>query len=70
MPLACGGLNWIIDRRIAVQLAYHLCSMYCYDPDFIRVRNSLVEFANQFHRVLECGQLSRNSSADRETVSQ
>jgi hypothetical protein len=32
--------------------------MECGDPDFIRVRNSILDFANQFHRVEECGLLS------------
>jgi uncharacterized protein YjbI with pentapeptide repeats len=57
LPLWCGGLRWKIDRRIAAQLAYHLCSMECDDPDFIRVRDSALDFANRFHRVEECGRL-------------
>ena len=57
LPLRCGGLRWKIDRRIAAQIAYHFCSMECDDPDFIKVRNSILDFANRFHRVEECGRL-------------
>jgi hypothetical protein len=57
MPLKCGGLKWHIDKRIACQLAYHLCSMQCDDSEYIRLRNLLLPFANQFHRVDECGVL-------------
>jgi hypothetical protein len=57
LPLRCGGLKWRIDKRIACQLAYHLCSMQCEDEEFIRLRNLLLPFANQFHRVKECGKL-------------
>jgi hypothetical protein len=54
MPLKCGGLKWRIDKRIACQLAYYLCSMQCDDGEYIRLRNLLLPFANQFHRVDEC----------------
>ena len=57
MPLKCGGLRWKIDKRIACQLAYHLCSMQCEDEEYIKMRNSILAFANQFHRVDECGHL-------------
>jgi hypothetical protein len=57
LPLRCGGLHWKIDKRIAAQIAYHFCSMECGDPGFIRARNSILDFANQFHRVDECGRL-------------
>jgi uncharacterized protein YjbI with pentapeptide repeats len=57
LPLRCGGLCWKIDRRIAAQIAYHLCSMECDDPDFISARNALLPFANTFHRKDECGEL-------------
>jgi uncharacterized protein YjbI with pentapeptide repeats len=57
LPLRCGGLRLKIDRRIAAQLAYHFCSMECDDPEFIRARSALLDFANTFHRVNECGKL-------------
>ena len=50
LPLRCGGLRWKIDKRIAAQLTYHLCSMQCDDEEFIKIRNSILPFANQMHR--------------------
>ncbi len=56
-PLWCGGLKVKTDKRLACQLAYHLCSMQCDDEEYIKMRNSILAFANQFHRVNECGRL-------------
>lgn len=56
-PLWCGSLHLKVDKRLACQLAYHLCSMQCDDADYIKMRNSILDFANQFHRVDECGEL-------------
>ena len=64
LPLRCGGLKWKIDKRIAYQLAYHLCSMQCDDPEFLAMRNSILPFANQFHRVGECGRLEAITPED------
>jgi uncharacterized protein YjbI with pentapeptide repeats len=55
LPLWCGGLNWKIDKSIAKQFCYHICSMECDDPEFIRIRNEMLDFANQFHRARQCG---------------
>jgi hypothetical protein len=57
IPLRCGGLGWKIDTRIAAQITYHLCSMECGDPEFIRIRNGALDYANRFHRAEECGLL-------------
>ncbi|HZK28548.1 MAG TPA: pentapeptide repeat-containing protein, partial [Thermoclostridium sp.] len=35
-PLWCGGLKVKTDKRIACQLAYHLCSMQCDDPEYVK----------------------------------
>ena len=56
-PLWCGSLHLKADKRLACQLAYHLCSMQCDDADYIKMRNSILGFANQSHRVDECGEL-------------
>jgi hypothetical protein len=56
-PLWCGSLHFKADKRLACRLAYHLCSMQCDDADYIKMRNSILGFANQFHRVDECGEL-------------
>jgi uncharacterized protein YjbI with pentapeptide repeats len=55
LPLWCGSLDMIVDRRIAAQIAYHFCRLECDDPDFIAARSAIVDFANTFHRVEECG---------------
>jgi uncharacterized protein YjbI with pentapeptide repeats len=56
-PLWCGSLHVKTDKRLACQLAFHLCSMQCEDTEYIKMRNSILDFANQFHRVDECGRL-------------
>ena len=56
-PLSCGSLHLKADKRLACQLAYYLCSMQCDDADYIKMRNSILDFANQFHRADECGKL-------------
>ena len=56
-PLWGGSLHLKADKRLACQLAYHLCSIQCDDADYIKMRNSILGFANQFHRVDECGEL-------------
>ncbi len=56
-PLWCGSLDAKVDKRIAAQLAYHFCRLDCDDPEFIEARNAIIGFANQFHRVEECGEL-------------
>ena len=58
LPLWCGGLHLKGDKRLACQLAYHLCSMQCDDAEYLKMRNSIIGFANQFHRADECGILT------------
>lgn len=56
-PLWCGKLNVKTDKRIMCQLAYHFCAQDCDDPEYIAARNTILDFANQFHQVDECGRL-------------
>ena len=63
-PLWCGGLHIKTDKRLACQLAYHLCSMQCDDEEYIKMRNSILGFANQFHRVDECGVLEERKETN------
>ena len=58
-PLWCGGLAVKVCKRIAAQLAYHFCKLDCDDPEYIAARNAILDFANQFHRVGECGKLEK-----------
>ena len=53
LPLWCGGLKMKIDRRIAAQIAYHFCYQDCDDPDYIKARDAIMDFANSFHRAEE-----------------
>ena len=48
----------MVDKRIAAQLAYHFCLLVCDDPGYIKARNAILDFANGFHRVKECGKLA------------
>lgn len=59
-PLWCGSLKGVkVDARIARQLAYHLCSVVCDDPEFTSIRDQILPFANKFHKVDECGKLEK-----------
>ena len=57
LPLWCGSLGMIVDRRIAAQIAYHFCSLVCDDEEVIRLQKLLYSFANTFHRVGEVPRL-------------
>ena len=54
-PLWCGGLHVKTDKRIMAQLAYHFCAQDCDDTEYIKARNAILWFANQFHLANECG---------------
>ena len=56
-PLWCGSIGVKIDKRIAVQLAYHFCAIECNDPEFIEARKALLPLANKFHRIPEVNKL-------------
>ena len=62
-PLWCGSLKAYVDDRIAIQLLYHTLSVVQYSPyvseDVKRMllTRDVVEVANRFHRVDECGKL-------------
>ena len=57
-PLWCGSLDVKVDARIARQLAYHFCRLDCDDPEYKAARDSIKNFANKFHRVEECGEIT------------
>ena len=56
-PLWCGSLDVKVDARIARQLAYHFCRLDCDDPEYLEARKAITKFANEFHRVDECGRI-------------
>jgi uncharacterized protein YjbI with pentapeptide repeats len=57
LPLSCGGLHMQLDRKLLAQLAYHFCCQECDNYEYAQARDALLDFANTFHRVAECGQL-------------
>ena len=60
-PLWCGSLNVKIDRRIFCQLLYHAlrAGQSVDDPEVKRLFEipEIVNLANQFHRMDECGKI-------------
>ena len=62
-PLWCGSLKAHVDDRIAIQLLYHTLSVVQHSPYVSEnIKRTLlapdvVEVANRFHRVDECGKL-------------
>ena len=56
-PLWCGSLNMKVDKRIAIQLAYHFCRLVCNDEETKEMQSKLKDYANKFHRVDECGKI-------------
>ena len=61
LPLWCGGLDINIDDRQAKQIAYHLVRNVLYSKNTSKEPKEavkpLVDFANGFHRVEECGKI-------------
>lgn len=64
-PLWCGSLHVKIDDRIAHQLIYHVCSAVVSSPEIsdsiksVMLSRPVLDIANKFHRVDECGELRR-----------
>lgn len=62
-PLCCGSLKAYVDDRIAIQLLYHTLSVVQYsryvseDVKRTLLTQDVVDVANRFHRVDECGKL-------------
>jgi hypothetical protein len=46
-----------VDKRIAAQLAYHFCRLDCDNEKYLRAKEALIDLANDFHRVEECGKI-------------
>ena len=63
-PLWCGSLDVKVDARIARQLAYHFCRLDCDDPEYQAAREAMKDFANQFHRAEECGEITSEQTKE------
>nr|DAI41830.1 MAG TPA: pentapeptide repeat protein [Caudoviricetes sp.] len=64
-PLWCRSLEAYIDDRIAIQILYHLlrpAQASPYVSQEVKERlltDDLIDLANRFHRVVECGEIER-----------
>ena len=56
--LGCKTLQIKVCSRLPRQLAYHICRMISDDPEVKEMQKLLIPFANRFHRVKECGEIS------------
>ena len=56
-PLWCGSKHVKVDARIAAQLAAHFCVLDCDDPEYIKAREAIMEFAKTSHRAKDLGLL-------------
>ena len=63
LPLWCGSLKTNFDDRQLIQIAFHLVSAGLYSKNAseeIKAELSkLIDFANRFHRVDECGRIGK-----------
>jgi hypothetical protein len=50
-PLWCGSLSPKVDKRIAVQLAYHFAALDCDDTEVKAAQQKIYKLANQFHQI-------------------
>ena len=71
-PLWCGSLHAKAYDRLVVQLLYHVLSLAQASSVSVELKealdtDALIEQANRFHRVDECGQLNRWPKQDRES---
>ena len=61
LPLWCGGLDIHLDDRQLIQIAYHLVRNGLYSKNASEETKKelakLIDFANRFHRVNECGEV-------------
>ena len=53
--LSCKTNHVKVDRKIAAQLAAHFCVLICDDPDYIKARDAVMEFAKTSHRAKDLG---------------
>lgn len=71
IPLWCGSLKANFDDRQLAQIAYHLVkaglnSKNASDETKVELEK-LIDFANKFHRVSECGAIEKKEESENET---
>ena len=69
LPLWCGSLTANFDDRQLTQIAYHLVKAGLQSNNASKEVKTelekLIDFANKFHRVGECGRIVKESNNDR-----
>lgn len=69
-PLWCGSLNVHIDDKQAIQLLYHLVKNVLYSKNTsdelkaLMSNEAIINKANEFHRVNECGLIAVNKERE------
>ena len=70
LPLWCGSLKANFDDRQLVQIAYHLVKAGLNSNNASEETKAelekLIDFANKFHRVGECGKIEKREETERE----
>ena len=70
LPLWCGSLSAHFDDRQLIQIAYHLVKAGLHSKNASdetkRELSKLIDFANTFHRVDECGKIERMIENDKD----
>ena len=65
IPLWCGSLKANFDDRQLIQIAYHLVKAGLNSDNASKETKTelekLIDFANKFHRVNECGKIERST---------
>lgn len=56
-PLWCGSFDITVDKKLPIQIIYHICRMKCEDEEIKAIQAKLKSLANQFHKVKECGEI-------------
>ena len=68
LPLRCSSLSAHFDDRQLIQIAYHLVKAGLQSKNASeetkRELSKLIDFANKFHRVDECGKIERMKEND------
>ena len=69
LPLWCGSLSAHFDDRQLIQIAYHLVKAGLQSKNASKETkqelSKLIDFANKFHRVDECGKIERVTENDK-----
>ena len=70
LPLWCGSLSAHFDDRQLIQIAYHLVKAGLQSKNASKETkqelSKLIDFANTFHRVDECGKIERMIENDKD----